>query len=266
MTGPQRHDELKVEGNQSLSNALSLIDVLRASHMDKGVRELSRELGLAPSIVHRLLVSLRERNYVEQDPVTTKYRVSARIFNAAGSLPPACAFLDKGMIGKLTQFAQHVGMDGYVGVMRGNSVIYVATTATRFTTADATVGDQTYLHTTALGKALLAGLESRKLNTIARMIDLTPRTDRSIVSTRNLMQEIKAVQRDDVAFCRGENLENIFAIGVPLRNDENHTVASVSFATQEYAHFMQAQDIVTQYLREKVQAMFPMTGSVPASF
>ena len=68
---------------KTVNNLLDVIEVL-ASVESIGVTELTVTTGIPKNSVFRLLVNLLDRGYVDQDPVTEKYRLTSR-FNELGA-------------------------------------------------------------------------------------------------------------------------------------------------------------------------------------
>jgi DNA-binding IclR family transcriptional regulator len=73
----------KTEGSgaiQSVERALRVLDSLTTTPRQRGLRELSAELGCSTTTVHRLLGTLQQFEYVEKDPLTHRYRIGPRAF------------------------------------------------------------------------------------------------------------------------------------------------------------------------------------------
>ena len=62
---------------KSLLKAIDTIDAV-AEAGNVGIRELSAITGFPPSTIHRIVTTLVERNYFQQDPVTRRYSLSYR--------------------------------------------------------------------------------------------------------------------------------------------------------------------------------------------
>ena len=63
---------------QSVTNALDLLEEFRGEDTELGVTELSKRLGLHKNNVFRLLATLEEKGYIEQDPGSERYRLGVR--------------------------------------------------------------------------------------------------------------------------------------------------------------------------------------------
>ena len=252
------------EANQSLSNALNILDLLRLSLLDLGVREMSRELGLAPSIVHRLLVTLRSKGYIEQDSSNHKYRIGRAMMHAGNlfSLPRA---VYDAVFEELNNLSHQIGMSGYLAVMRSRQVIYVVSTPARFIPVNTSAGEVTHLHATAVGKILLSAFDPRPLEALVRSIELPRKTSNTITSPRALIREVNEVRRSGVAFCLAENVEEIFAIGIPLRNARGDIIAGMSLATEGLRAFTERRELAQQCLFETAARMARLSETAAAA-
>ncbi|MHB1161278.1 MAG: helix-turn-helix domain-containing protein, partial [Chloroflexota bacterium] len=76
---------------QVLIDAAAILGVFGPRNTPQGIAEISKMVGIGRSKVHRLLDTLRFLSFVEQDPVSRKYRLGLRIFELA---PPAAPRFD----------------------------------------------------------------------------------------------------------------------------------------------------------------------------
>jgi DNA-binding IclR family transcriptional regulator len=81
------------EGSLTVERAIDLLNALRDAERPLGVRDLARHLDISPPAVHRLLVALRSRGLVEQDPTSRSYWLGWGVVSIAEALlrrtPPA---------------------------------------------------------------------------------------------------------------------------------------------------------------------------------
>src|SRR3989338_6272239 len=67
---------------RSVSNALAVLETFSVERPELGVTELSQQLHLGKSTVHRLLASLAARGYVRKNPGTGRYALGLKAFEA----------------------------------------------------------------------------------------------------------------------------------------------------------------------------------------
>jgi len=64
---------------QSLKRAFDILEYIASNGNLVRVNDIAKALGLQKTTVHNLLVSLKELGYVEQDELTPRYRIAAKI-------------------------------------------------------------------------------------------------------------------------------------------------------------------------------------------
>jgi len=65
---------------QSLTRALSILNVIADNPPGLSLTAISRALSLAPSTVHRLLTTLQEERYVQYDKDSSHWQIAMRAF------------------------------------------------------------------------------------------------------------------------------------------------------------------------------------------
>ena len=74
---------------QTLEKALDIIGLLAKNNSNKGlgISEMSRQLGIGKSTVHRILDTLMAYDYVEKCPESTSYRLAWSLFEIGNIVP-----------------------------------------------------------------------------------------------------------------------------------------------------------------------------------
>ena len=135
-----------------------------------GPSAIGQRVGLDKATVTRLLRTLVDAGYVTQDPTTRRYRLTGKILWLAHGVT---ARLDLRTVARphLTALRDELGETVHLGVMEDLRVVYVdkleAANSIQLVSA---VGQTMPLHSTALGKAMLAALpDAERERTYARM-------------------------------------------------------------------------------------------------
>jgi len=159
-----------------------------------GVSELSQRLLLSKSTVFRFLHTLKTLGYVRQEGDSDKYGLSMQLFRlGAQALPNAdvirLADVQMRLLSRETREAVHLGM------LDGGSIIYVhkidALYALRM---QSRIGSNNPLHSTAIGKVLLAWGDARQVAALIAAIDFkasTPQTLGSAEALRNALLQVR---------------------------------------------------------------------------
>ena len=110
--------------SQSLERGLAILSSFSSSRPLLGVSELSRDVGLSRSTTHRYVATLTALGYLQQDPVTRRYRLGPRVldlgFSAINSME-----LREISVPHLQQLSDETGYTVNMAVLDGSDVVYI---------------------------------------------------------------------------------------------------------------------------------------------
>lgn len=219
--------------SQSLDRGIKLLGLLDKSPEAQGVREIARQLGLSAAIVQRLLNTLAANHYVRQDPITRRYSIGYSALGLGTSLLRRDKLISAAQH-ELQQLAIQHELNGYLGALRDQRVMYLLSIQSDGPiTTRKQPGDFGHLHTTAVGKALLAHVRPEEASTLIGTSPLARVTPASLTSADTLMQQLAHTRARGYAVAEEENTLGVTSVGAPIRNMSNETVAAVSVAFAE---------------------------------
>jgi len=189
---------------------------------------LSTALPFARTTVHRILYSLEKLGYVEKADVKAYYRLGPKFFELT---EPAVHFRRLQSLAKavmtdlLVRYSETVNL----GVLDGGQVAYIevlqSPSALRIA---ANPGDRNPVHTTALGKVILAYLPSEEVQAIVERHPLIRMTSKTITQKAHYLEHLAAVREQGVAFDLGENVEGVVCAAAPIFDQHGRVVAGLS--------------------------------------
>jgi IclR family KDG regulon transcriptional repressor len=202
--------------SKTLARGLWVLEAFNADKPSWGIRELSRELNTNPATLHRLMTTLCNFGYLEQDPETERYSLGPRIVRLAvwySRHNPLAAVAHK----VFKMYADQFQYNFYLGKLQQDMVVYLAVLDGRgplkiMTDPGATIG----LHTTALGKALLAYQDNAYIDTLLASGPLQAKTPISVTDPDKLRRQLVDIRANGYAINHGEHFEELGAVGVPL--------------------------------------------------
>lgn len=216
--------------------ALNIIELLADSAGTLALGEIADRLALPKSGAHRLLATLVEQGWAEQDAHTGFYRLTMRLamlgqrFYAATGIPEVCQPLLDRLARESREFAR-------LAVVDGQSLTWVAHAqgATGGLVYQPTLTSNTVpLYATATGKAWLATLppESAMKSVLQRGFDDTHKYGPNVVrSVDALMREIRATQKRGYGIALNEAEPGVTAIAAAIRmSDTDPAFGTVSVA------------------------------------
>lgn len=216
--------------SQSVARALAVLDLLEGEVEGLGVREIARRMHVSPTIAQRLLATLADAGYVERAPNGQSYRIGFRLFQVGRSYL-ARNTLHSLCLPELRELAEVHHVNAYLGVLRGNRVIYLEALQSSGPIAIvSTPGSAASLHSTAFGKALLAELPDHEIAELVGREPLKQLTRKTKTRLRPLLKELAEVRRLGFAVSDEENLENVYAAGAVIRDASGAPVGALSGA------------------------------------
>jgi DNA-binding IclR family transcriptional regulator len=110
-----------------VDRALRVLEAFLGEETQIGVLELSRQLGLDKSVIHRILSTLVARRFLEQDLVSRRYRVGLRIWELGQRYLSGQLLKDVAEKELSRMIAEHPFATAYLAQLDGGDVVVVST-------------------------------------------------------------------------------------------------------------------------------------------
>jgi IclR family transcriptional regulator, KDG regulon repressor len=195
-----------------------------------GIADLARRTELLPSDVHRILASLRLFGYVEQDPETKKYRLGFALLRIG-----LTAFFGNHLCEEahpiLVQLSQKIDAATRIAILdRRELKLFLVdhVKGPNNLSFGINLGVPERIHCTALGKSIIANLNSDLALSALKKNGLTRYTRHTITDPSVLGQQFENIRRLGYAVDREEDLEGICCLASPIRNSEGLVVGAIS--------------------------------------
>jgi len=215
-------------GVQALDRALDILEALAAHRQPMRLVELSHQLGLHKSTVHRLVSSLARRRYVERDPETGRYRLGLKVFELGSRLFNSMELRQEARP-LLQELVNQTLETAHLGILDEGQVVYIEKVESPQTVRMySELGKRAPAHCTAMGKVLLAHLPEEELDRIIAMRGLTRYTSNTIVEVDQLKDHLRRVAAQGYAVDDTEHEEAIRCVAAPVRNYRGEVVAALS--------------------------------------
>ena len=212
----------------TLVKGLAVLEALETVDEGLTLTELARRLEESQTVVFRVLKTLEEHGYIQQDSVSRRYTLGLRTWEL-GARAVGRTGLVEAARPVLKWLTTVTGQTSGLIVLRGTEVLYVdvreGQEALRFY---AEPGVRAPAYSTASGKVMLAWHPECVTQVVrAGMRRLTPTT---IVRAAELRRELQEIRRAGVAITRGERQADLFAVAAPLFDARGECVAAVGVA------------------------------------
>lgn len=239
---------MSVEANysQSLERGLAILSAFRNRRPLVGISELAREVGLTRSTAHRYVSTLATLGYLEQDPVSRKYRLGPRVldlgFSAINSME-----LREIAAPHLQRLSDETSYTVNMAILDGSDVVYVercrsSQQGQRGIDLNLHIGSRLPAYCTSMGKVLLAGLADDELDLLLDGIELAQRGPNTLTTRQSLVQELKRVREAGLAVNNEELAFGLRSIAAPVRGQAGNVAAAINLAV--HRSWVSMEDLV----------------------
>jgi IclR family transcriptional regulator, KDG regulon repressor len=195
-----------------------------------GITDLARRTDLLPSDVHRILTSLRAYGYIEQDAETKKYRLGFSILRLGLTVFRRNQLHEKSHP-VLVRLSQKIGAATHLALLdeRELKVFLVdQVEGPNDPVFDDHLGGLERLHSTALGKSIIANLSRNVALPALEKSGLTRCTRHTITDMSILEQQLEGIRRLGYAVDREECVTGMCCVASPLRDQAGNVVGAIS--------------------------------------
>jgi len=223
-----------------VGKALGLLVLLGDEPRGASAAELSRRAELPFSTTYRLLGSLTRDGFVDYEPDGRRYHLGLRVFQLGQRVSNHHGFAGTALP-ILRRVTEESGEATILSVRDGNhhlTVNKVDGPQTFRVTSDP--GHLGALHTTSVGKALVAFADDATRRQLVEELELEPLTDHSITDRDAFRAEIELVRKRGYATMDEENELGMRAVAVPVFNSQGYAFASLATAVPVFRMSMEA--------------------------
>jgi IclR family transcriptional regulator, KDG regulon repressor len=214
-------------GVPALDRALTVLECLAQSRYGYSVSELSRRLSMPRSSVHLLLRTFEQRGYLHKQARGGRYRFGWKMVTLLRHAVDGVAIGDEARP-VLANLCRATGLTAHMGLLEGGDVVVVERVeADNPQRVPSWVGRRLHLHSTAVGKALIAYLPHDDIEMQFGRAPLPRANERTIATLPELRRELQLVRERGYALSDEEYEIGVRAIGVPVHNSEQRVVAAI---------------------------------------
>lgn len=213
----------------TIDRALSVLDLVASSKSGAlGVTDIARELDLSKAVVHRILVTLVMREYLEVDTRTRRYSLG-RMALVLGSAYLTSLNLHSQVLPHLQKLSDLTGETATLSILHGWTRIYVdQVTPIREIKMSVGIGKPHALHAGSSSKAFLAFLPVEHQERYLHERELSMLTDKTIIDPRLLRRELVLVRQRGYAVSVEERQTGAASIAAPILDHAGQPIAVIS--------------------------------------
>jgi IclR family KDG regulon transcriptional repressor len=222
-------DTKKRQGILVLHKTLDILETVRESRSGLALADLARALGLPKPTAYRIMATLESRGYIARNPAG-HFQMTRKLFDLQQNESDEQVVL-RASQAPMVKLVESCRETVNLGVLDAGEVVVISTIESpqsiRMTSK---VGNRRYMHATALGKVLLAGLPEKEVQRLIRIQGLPRLTPRTLVSKQALAVELEQVRRQGYALDNEENEADGRCIAAPIVGPGGKIEAALSIS------------------------------------
>lgn len=221
---------------QSVERAIDILDCLADYPKGCGIGELSKNLGLSKSTIHRIITTLKYKGYVTQNKENDKYQLGIKILNLSFSITNN---MDLTNIARpyIREFANKVDEVIHLCIPDESysNIIYVDKVSPENTkrniTMSSRIGKKAPIYCTASGKLLLSQFSDNKIKDLLKNTTFIKYTENTVTDINNFLDEIHEIRKNSYALDNIEYDTGVICIAVPIFDRTNKIIAATSLSS-----------------------------------
>ena len=250
---------------QSVERALQLMELLARENREMSLTEISKAMNRPKSTVYGLLATLRGYRYIDQSPVTGRYRLGVRLFEL-GHLVARGWDVREAAKPVMQRLNTQTGEMVQLATEEQGEVLYLEKLdSTHILRIVSDTGARLPMHCTGLGKVLLAYKTDVEVKWVISCHGLPAMTPHTITRREKLFEELAKVRRQGYAIDDREVMEGLRCVAAPIWDGEGKVRYAISISA--LAHTLQAErlDSVIQLVKQAAAEISRSLGHIPES-
>ncbi|MFE6892047.1 IclR family transcriptional regulator [Streptomyces sp. NPDC057694] len=239
--------------------ALNLLEAASAPGHPHRLGEIAAAAGVPKASAHRIVQNLVTTGFLASHGAGG-YGPGPRIRALAARITQGCGE-DQVMRAELEVLGRRIGHTVHIGVRTGDVVTLLIKVAGTNPVQDSSrVGMQLPLHTTAIGKCVLADLDDTQLTALVERLGLEPRTEHSLTDPAELRAELAKVREQGFALDDEENEPGVRCLAVPVRDVKGSVIGAVNVSTVTFLETREALLSQVDAARTTAEALHGLLG------
>jgi IclR family acetate operon transcriptional repressor len=214
--------------NSTVDRALRVLEAFLGDETELGVLELSRQLDLDKSVIHRILATLVARRFLEQDPTSRRYRVGLRVWELGQRFISGQLLKDIAEKELASMIANHPYATAFIAELDAGDVV-VASTIVGPGPLNITIdpGTRMMAELTTTGRTMLAQLDRQTVDKIVTR-RRSHYTGRTLASLEDLHADLETIRERGYGISSGLYTPGVTTVARVARSGPDDPLLSLS--------------------------------------
>lgn len=211
----------------AVQRAIDILNILSAG--PQTFTQIQRRMMIPKSSAFAILTTLHKRGLVEWD-AEDRYALGMALFSFGCSVMSRFDYRSASLP-FMEEIVQKTRETCHLGILHNWQVLYVEKVESPLSIKLASrIGLSLPAHSTGLGKALLSTFTDEQLDAILGCLELARRTDHTITTARELMEDLRLTRLRGFAVDNVENEAGVRCAAAPIRDYSGKAVAALSIS------------------------------------
>lgn len=215
---------------QSVERALRILDLFDERDRELSISDISKRMSLHKSTVHSLLKTLQKHHYIVQNEENGKYALGLKLFERGNFVTSS---MDLRRISKphLEHLSDLTGFTVHLVIHDGKEGVYIdKVEGTGSTVLYSRIGRRVPIHSSAVGKTLVAFKNEDEIELLLVDYVFQKRTEKTIQTKEKFLEEVKEIREKGYSIDNEENEPGIYCIAVPIKDFSGKVIAAISIS------------------------------------
>lgn len=223
---PASATDVEKSAAPALTKGFAILNLI-AQEPGLGFAEIRTKLGLPNSSCHHLIATLCQLGALQIQP-NRGYVLGLRLFEL-GTIAANQRHLEELALPALKRLAHDVQLTCHLGVMEGSEAVYLLKVEGNSRIhVNTWVGKRLSLHSSSLGKVLLAWQPESELDAKLAKIDWLRKTPNTLTDPLRYRKSLQETRDRGWAFDDEEDIVNIRCVAAPVLDMKGRVIAAIS--------------------------------------
>jgi DNA-binding IclR family transcriptional regulator len=248
--------------SQTVLKALDVLECVANSDEPFTALQIARLCKISRPTAYRLLTTLASRGYVEaMDGALFRLGTQALSLNQK-----VLDSIDLPDVARpyLRQLSDLTNETVNLAIREDREILYIARVeSSQSIRMMSTIGTRSHLHSTSMGKAVLAHLPVEEQTPLIERLVLTPCTSATITDRALLLEELARIRKQGFAIDNEENETGVRCVGAPIFDHTGRAFAGISISGPAYRTSVSQLEAISRPLIEAAHAISARLGHLP---
>jgi DNA-binding IclR family transcriptional regulator len=213
----------------ALARAFEILDILSMSSVGLTKMDVARQVRIPYSTAFNLLNTMEQHGYVRKDQASGRYYLGLKLLSL-GNIQIKDVSLRDMAAPVLEELVRRTGLTAHLAILdRGEAVYIDKKEPEGFLKINSWIGKRNYVHTSAVGKALVAGMDPDEVQHIWES-GLPKRTAHTVGSWKKLKAELAAARTAGYAIDKEEDEIGGRCVAAPVFDATGRIAAAIGLS------------------------------------